>query len=141
MARMLAVLFLVAVVPAARADDKAELKALAGAWQVADAEIDGKKVTETFKALELVIENGNYAVKLNAEADKGTLTVDAGKKPKAMDITGTEGPNRGKTYLCVYELKDDALTVCYSLDFKTRPTDLKTAEKSNRMLIVYKRKK
>lgn len=141
MARILAVLFLVAAVSSARADNKAELKALTGQWAVADAEVDGKKVTETFKALELMIENGTYAVKLGNEADKGTITVDAAKKPKAMDIAGTEGPNRGKTYLCVYELKDDTLTVCYSLDFKTRPTDLKTAEKSNRMLIVYKRKK
>lgn len=141
MMRVLFAIVLLVAAPFAAADDKAELKALAGKWEVADAEVDGKKVTETFKNLELTLENGNYAVKVGGQEDKGTVTVDASKKPKAMDVTGTEGPNRGKTYPCVYELKDDTLTVCYGLDFKTRPTELKTAEKSNTMLIVYKRKK
>lgn len=141
MKRVLFAVVLLALAPFAAADDKAELKALAGKWEVTDAEIDGKKVTETFKNLELALENGNYTVKVGGQEDKGTITVDAAKKPKAMDVNGTEGPNRGKTYPCVYELKDDTLTVCYGLDFKTRPTELKTAEKSNTMLIVYKRKK
>jgi uncharacterized protein (TIGR03067 family) len=125
----------------ASADDKAELKALAGKWEVTDAEIDGKKVTETFKSFELVIEAGNYTVKVGEQLDKGTITVDSSKKLKTMDVSGTEGPNRGKTYPCIYELKEDTLTICYGLDFQTRPTDIKTSEKSQRMIIVYKRKK
>ena len=56
--------------------------------------------------------------------DKGTIKIDGSKKLKQLDIAGSEGPNRGKTFLCIYELKDDTLTVCYSLDFKTRPTEM-----------------
>ncbi|MBL8864157.1 MAG: TIGR03067 domain-containing protein [Planctomycetia bacterium] len=138
--RIAFVLF-VLLAPAALADNKSELKSLAGKWQVSDAEIDGKKVTETFKDVVLTIENGNYTVKLGAMEDKGTVTVDTSKKPKTMDVAGTEGVNRGKTFPCIYELKDDTLTICYGLDFATRPAELKTAEKSNRLLIVYKRKK
>ena len=137
LALMLAVLF----VPGASADDKADLKALAGKWDVAEADIEGKKDAQTFKGVVLVIENDTYSVKVGGTEDKGTLKVDGSKKPKAMDITGSEGPNRGKTFLCLYELKDDTLTVCYSLDFKTRPTEIKTGEKSSRMIIVYKKKK
>ncbi len=134
------VLFLL-FAPTAIADDKSELKALAGKWQVSDAEIDGKKVTETFKDVVLTIENGNYTVKVGTMEDKGTVSVSSAKKPKSMDVTGTEGVNRGKTFPCIYELKDDTLTICYGLDFATRPAELKTSEKSNRLLIVYKRKK
>lgn len=141
MVRVLFALLVLTTTGVTRADDKAEMKALAGKWEVFDAEVDGKKVTETFKGLELVVDAGNYSVKFGGMEDKGTITVDTSKKPKAMDVTGSEGPNRGKAYPCVYELKDDVLTVCYGLDFKTRPTELKTAEKSNAMLIVYKRKK
>ena len=32
-----------------------------------------------------------------------------------MDITGTNGPNKGKTFLVIYELKGDELRVCYDL--------------------------
>jgi uncharacterized protein (TIGR03067 family) len=138
---MLAVLLLVAVVPAARADDKADLKALAGKWEVAKVEIEGKDTTGSFKDVVLMIEGDQYSVTFGTMTDKGTIKLDSAKKPKQMDITGAEGPNRGKTFLSLYELKDDTLTVCYGLDFKTRPTDLKTAEKSNTMLISYKRKK
>ncbi len=125
----------------ARADDKAALKALAGKWTVAKVDIEGKDTTETFKDVVLAIEKDQYSVTFGGTTDKGSIKVDSSKKLHAMDIAGEEGPNRGKTFLCVYELKDDTLTVCYGLDFKTRPTELKTGEKSNRMIIVYKKKK
>ena len=32
-----------------------------------------------------------------------------------MTITGTEGPNRGKTFPAIYELKDDTLRICDDL--------------------------
>ena len=123
------------------ADDKADLKALAGKWTVTDVDIEGKKDAQTLKDVVLTIENDTYSVKVGGQEDKGTIKVDGSKKPKAMDIAGSEGPNRGKTFLCLYELKDDTLTVCYSLDFTKRPTEMKTGEKSSRMMIVYKKKK
>ena len=30
--------------------------------------------------------------------------------PKAMEVTGTDGPNKGKTFPAIYELKGDTLT-------------------------------
>lgn len=142
MSRMLAVsaVFLGSLAAAA-ADPKAELKALAGTWVVQSAEIGGKDVLDSFKGITLTLANDTYAVKVGDAEDKGTITLDPSKSPKAMDVTGTEGANRGKTYPCAYELKDDTLTVCYGLDFKTRPTELKTGKDAQRMLIVYKRKK
>jgi uncharacterized protein (TIGR03067 family) len=125
----------------ALADDKADMKALSGKWAVSEATIDGKSVTESFKTADLTIENGNYTVKFGDMIDKGTITVDSSKKPKSMDVTGAEGQNREKTYPCIYEIKDDTLTICYGLDFKTRPNEMKTSEKSERLLIVYKKKK
>ncbi len=132
---------LLVLTPVALADNKSELKSLSGKWLVTDVEIDGKKVTESFKNLELNLDGSQYAVKMGTQTDQGTISIDTSKKLKTMDITGTEGPNRGKTYLCIYEFKDDTLTICYSLDFKTRPPEMKTQEKSNRMIIVYKKKK
>lgn len=140
MTRALFALVLIAPLASA-ADPKAELKALAGTWQVQAAEIGGKDVLDSFRGITLTLANDTYVATVGELADKGTITVDPGKTPKAMDITGTEGPNRGKTYPCLYELKEDTLTVCYGLDFKTRPAELKTAGDPQRMLVVYKRKK
>jgi uncharacterized protein (TIGR03067 family) len=136
----MAVVFASVAVPAL-ADGKADLKAMAGTWAVDRVEIDGKDVTESFKNISLVLANDTYTATVNGQTDKGTVALAAAQKPKAMDITGTEGPNRGKTFPCVYDLKDDTLTVCYGLDFQTRPTAFQTAKDSGTMLIVYKRKK
>ena len=130
---------------ATAADDKPkkELEPFQGNWAVKAITRNGEAVPdEAVRKLSLIVKGNERVVKEGDEVkSKGTFTVDESKKPKQMDITGVEGPNRGKTFLSLYELKDDTLTVCYGLDFKTRPTDLKTAEKSNTMLITYKRKK
>ena len=131
---------LVAFASASFADEKAELKAIAGTWVVEKFEIDGSDMTDNFKSLMLVLDGNKYSVTIGELKDNGTMTVDGSKTPKEMDITGTEGPNKGKKYLCIYELKDGKLKVCYSTDEKKRPTKFETAKDSNAMLAVYKKK-
>ena len=58
-----------------------------------------------------------------------------------MDITGTEGPNKGKTFQAIYELDGDTLKVCYDLSGKGRPTEFKTAEGTQLFLVIYTREK
>jgi uncharacterized protein (TIGR03067 family) len=58
-----------------------------------------------------------------------------------MDIIGTEGPNKGKTILAVYELSGDTLKVCYALEGPTRPTDFTTRGDAKRFLVTYQREK
>ena len=103
--------------PILAADEKTELKALAGRYDVVKVEVDGKDLTESFKTVTLAIDGDKYTAIVGQTTDKGTLAVDGTKSPKTMDITGTEGPNRGMTYPCLFEVKDDGLTVCYGLDF------------------------
>ena len=44
--------------------------------------------------------------RLEIKTDRGTCTLDTSASPKRMTIRGTEGPNRGKTILAIYEMKD-----------------------------------
>ena len=60
------------------------------------------------------------------EPDRGTYTLDATSKPKGMTITGTEGPNNGKTFPAIYELEGDTLRICYDLSGAKRPTKFAT---------------
>ena len=71
----------------------------------------------------------------------GTVKLDPSAKPKAMDITGTEGPNKGKTILAIYELKDDTLRICYDLTGKGRPAEFMSKKDAPRFLVVYQRAK
>ena len=49
------------------------------------------------------------------------VKLDSAKKPRAMDIVGTKGPNQGKTIPAIYEFTDTTLRVCYDLSGKARP--------------------
>lgn len=122
------------------AEDKKPADKLSGKWQPTSMQLGETKVpAEQLGKTTLVIDGDKYSVTAGGTVDKGTLKLDTAAKPKAMDITGTDGPNKGKTLLAIYELDGDKLTVCYALEGK-RPTEFKST--SDKVLLVsYQRKK
>jgi uncharacterized protein (TIGR03067 family) len=58
-----------------------------------------------------------------------------------MDVKGTKGPNKGKTFPAIYEVKGDTLRVCYDLDGKERPREFKTEKGKKYFLVTYERDK
>src|SRR5437764_433176 len=90
-------------------------------------ELAGRKFPEeTAKTTKLVMSGGEYVVTVGGQKDQGTVRVVPGENPKAMDITGTEGPNKGRTFLAIYELDGDNLRICYDLAGKKRPTEFQS---------------
>lgn len=125
--------------PARGDDPKSDDKAAQGTWELTEAELGGMKLPGLI--VTLTLENGKYTLKAESE-DKGTYKLDAARKPKEVDIKGTEGPNKGKTVLGIYKLDGDTMTVCYDLSGKgTRPTEFKTTPGTQLFLATYKRKK
>ena len=123
------------------ADSPAEAKTLQGNWAPIKGELAGKPMTEAvLKTISLKLDNGKYDVSAGGLPDKGTYTIDSTTKPKSMTVTGTEGPNKGKTYPAIYELKDDTLRICYDLSGAKRPTEFKTAAGTKLYLVTYTRK-
>ncbi len=123
-------------------DDKDDAKTMDGTWVPASAELAGDKWPDEFlKKMKLVTKGDKYTVTFGQVTDQGTVKLDPGKKPKSMDIIGTEGPNKGKTFLAIYELTKDELKVCYNLDGKERPTAFATKSGTQLFLVTYKREK
>jgi uncharacterized protein (TIGR03067 family) len=145
MTRSLCVLlFLTLSLPClSRGDDaKDDAKSIDGTWLASAAELGGEKFSdEVRKTIKLVIGDGKYTVTVGKNPDRGTVKVDPSKKPKEMDITGTEGPNKGKTILAIYEMTDDTLRICYDLSGKARPSEFKTSKDTKLFLVTYKREK
>ncbi len=135
--------FAVAVLLSAfAADSPDDAKAVQGSWTPAKAELAGQPMTDdVLKTISLKLENGRYDVLVGVLPDKGTYTIDSTTKPKSMTITGTEGPNNGKTYPAIYELKGDTLRICYDLSGAKRPTEFKTSAGTKLYLVTYNRKK
>ena len=119
-----------------------DAKRLDGAWVPSSAELGANPFPEDIlKSMKLVIAGDKYTVTVGKAVDQGTLKFDAAAKPKTMDIIGVEGPNKGKTFLAIYEIKDDTLRICYDLTGKARPGDFKTKKGELLFLATYQRGK
>jgi uncharacterized protein (TIGR03067 family) len=67
-----------------------------------------------------------------------SITLDGTRKPREFDARGTEGSVKGSTFLGVYRLKGEFLTICYHAS--QRPTGLQS-DKPGVWLEVFKRVK
>ena len=132
---------LIALPSVVRCDDaKKDESKIDGTWLLTSAELGGKKLPKGAESVKLTLKKGEYEVQAESP-DRGTVTYDDSAKPKEMDIKGTEGPNKGKTFLAIYELSGDKLKICYDLTGKARPTEFKTQPKTKQFLATYERKK
>jgi uncharacterized protein (TIGR03067 family) len=126
----------------ARGDAAAERREIEGTWLPVSAELAGEKYPEeVLKTMKLVLKGEKYTVEVGGQSDEGTITLDPAQSPKAMDIKGTKGPNEGKTFLVIYELKGDEMRVCYDLSGKSRPSEFATKAGTQLFLVKYRRTK
>ena len=124
---------------AGAADDA---KAVQGNWKPVKAELAGQPMADAvLKSISLKLDHGNYEVFVGEEPDRGTYTIDSTTRPRSMTITGGEGPNHGKTFPAIYELRGDTLRICYDLSGAKRPTEFKTVAGTKLYLVTYQRKK
>jgi uncharacterized protein (TIGR03067 family) len=131
----------------ARADDKAEvekeLKKFQGTWTFESSEAGGKGLPAgELKGLVLTFEGDKHTVKKGLEVIQvGTQKLDPSQSPKAIDVTMTEGLNKGAVMLGIYEIDGDTLRVCFDEKGKKRPTEFKSPAGSETFVNVHKRAK
>jgi len=128
-----------------KASKPADAKAHEGVWKPTAAVLGGVRLPDAdLKAITLKITGTNYEVTVEGEKepDKGTRTLDTSTSPKRMTITSTNGPNRGKTFLAIYEMKDaGSLRVCYDLSGTDFPKEFKAPKGTQLYLIGYRQPK
>ena len=119
-----------------------DVRAVQGNWKPVKADLGGQPLPDAvLKTISLKLDNGKYEVFVGDKPDRGTYSLDTASQPKGMSITGTEGPNRGKTFPAIYELEGDTLRICYDLSGAKRPTEFKTLAGTKLYLVTYNRKK
>jgi uncharacterized protein (TIGR03067 family) len=125
------------------ADELEDAKALQGIWIPVKAELGGQPMPDAvLKTITLDLHQSQYEVTVTGEPepDQGTWTLDTAAKPKGMMINGVKGPNAGKSFPAIYELKANTLRVCYDLSGAKRPTEFKTSAGTKLYLAPYSRK-
>jgi uncharacterized protein (TIGR03067 family) len=123
---------------AAQKTKPATAPGLDGTWIV--TAINGKEAPAGSPELTLTINGETYQQALGGKVnERGTIKVDASKKPMTIDLAISEGPDAGKTQLGIVEVTGD--TIRMYLDRPgagQRPADF--AAKGELLLIVGKKK-
>jgi uncharacterized protein (TIGR03067 family) len=129
------------------ADDKADLaketKKFQGAWTIESSIAGGQEIPRNQLQGFLVIYQGDkHTVKHGDKVIQvGTQKIDPSKSPKTIDVTMSEGRNKGAVMLGIYEFDGDALKVCFDPQGKKRPTEFKSTPGSQSFVNVHKRVK
>jgi uncharacterized protein (TIGR03067 family) len=119
-----------------------ELQKFEGTWRITSLEMEGMKLPDDQvkqMAARLIIQGDQFTFKDPVSIHKGTFKVDPGKKPKQIDITFTEGPEKGKGIQGIYKLEGDTYTLCASIAGKERPVEFASKPGSGHVLEVLKR--
>ena len=127
------------------ADDKAdlqkEIRKFQGTWTFESCEAGGKKLPASeLKGLVLTFVGNKHTVKKGDDVIQvGTQKLDPSKSPKAIDVTLTEGVNKGAVMLGIYEFNGDTLRVCFDATGKKRPTQFNSPPGSTTFVNVHRR--
>lgn len=147
MKRLLFPLLLLAVVTGAEEAKKdagaEDLKRMEGNWVLVSMEVDGMKIPDDdAMALFRSVKGDQYTVsRYRKAAGKGTIKLDATKKPRAIDAFPIRADGKGKAVLGIYEFDGDKLKLCFAAPGNARPTEFSAKEDSGHTLTVWQREK
>ncbi|HZF17899.1 MAG TPA: TIGR03067 domain-containing protein [Steroidobacteraceae bacterium] len=109
---------------------------LDGTWIATSAILGGNSFPAPVLAtIRLTLNAGQYTL----GNDHGTYRTDDRAFPAAIDVAGSDGPNKGRQIPAIYELTGDTLTICYDLACEARPKAFQSAAASKHFLVTYRR--
>lgn len=113
---------------------------LTGKWKVVEAELGGKKLPATrFDKITLELDQTSYQLIENQVVESGFIKLVEDAVPAALSITAVYGPNKGKTFHCIYKFVAEEMIMCYNLGGGGRPLAFETVDNSLLYLVRYAR--
>lgn len=138
------VLALAAGAEEAKEDAAAEdLKRMQGDWVVVSMEVDGMKVPDDdAMALFRSVKGDRYTVsRYRKVVGKGTIKLDAAKKPRTIHALPAGVTDKAKSLLGIYEFEGDKLKLCFSAPGMARPAEFSAKEDSGHTLTIWQSEK
>jgi uncharacterized protein (TIGR03067 family) len=120
-----------------------DVKSFQGTWTLISIENNGEIVPpETLEGRKLIVKADDAVMMQGDDVySRSKQKLDAAKSPKQIDVTQTEGQEKGKVTKGIYMLDVDNLTICYVYPGDGRPTDFKAGKNSGNILLKFRREK
>jgi uncharacterized protein (TIGR03067 family) len=122
---------------------KKDLEKMQGDWAAVAMVVNGQVVPDDdAQALFRTVKGNGYTVfRFSTERGKGTFTVDATKKPRAIDFQPMGPKGKVPPMLGIYEFDGARLKMCYAPPGKDRPTTFDAKEGSGHTCTTWMREK
>jgi uncharacterized protein (TIGR03067 family) len=135
---------LILISPVRAADEdaaKRDLAQLQGEWRMTSGVADGNRIPDPMLANSKRICKGDQltAIVGGQLVMKAKITLDPSNTPKAIDYDVTDGPNKGKKLLGIYEVTGDTFKSCFAAPGEPRPADFVSNPGDKRTSTVWKR--
>ena len=102
--------------------NRIDLEFLQGAWDLRSSEADGKALeASALKGSQILVKGNAITLVFQGATSRGTFQLDSVPTPRTLDVTFTEGPEKGNKYLGIYELQEDTWRFCRAPSGKGRP--------------------
>ena len=119
-----------------------ELDKLQGTWTFVSLEVEGAKLPEAMLNGSKIIIKGDSFKSISAGITyEGIFKIDVSKTPKTLDLIFTDGPEKGRTSLGIFDLVGDNLRICLSLAGSSRPSEFASKQASGFAFETLKREK
>jgi len=95
--------------------DEKDLKELEGTYSVTALEVPGRPADkELIQMFKIAFKGENLSIVIGTEEKKAKIKADASVQPHTLDITPSEGDEKGKTFLAIYKIEKGGLTLAYT---------------------------
>jgi RNA polymerase sigma factor (sigma-70 family) len=120
--------------------DEDDRDKLSGTWKCIFARVDDEPLgQETRTQLRLVMTRDHYTTTRETTVlFDGAYRLDPEARPRTIDISAVEGPDKGKTALGIYAVEGDRFELCYTLG-KERPGEFRSSRGSGVYLTTWER--
>lgn len=121
-------------------DTKDDRKAFQGTWTIVDRKRADTK--EPVTAPTVVFEGDKYRIKAGDKVvEEGTYKLDGSQSPKHIEVTATEGKDKGQKWHGVYEIEGNTLRAVVGPTDKDRPTKYDNPPEGVRAFVLKREKK
>jgi uncharacterized protein (TIGR03067 family) len=119
-----------------------ELIRFGGTWIFTEVTVEGEKAADDILAgNRLILQGDQFISRHGSQTQRGHYKIDPSRSPKTIDVIFSEGHDKGKTLLGIYELSADIYKVCLNMDDQSRPKEFASKPGSKRVFEVLKREK
>ena len=107
------------------AEEKAQ-KELEGTYVATTLEKNGKPAPkELTDSMKIVIKGEDLTIKIGEDEKRAKIKVDGSKTPRTIDVSPSDGPEKGKTFPGIYKIEKGEVTLVFT-EKGDRPKEFKS---------------